>query len=222
MIRVRNVTKKYGEGPSLVTAVDNVSFDVKPGTFCMIMGPSGSGKTTLLSMIGCLLSPTSGDIIINGQKTTAINQSRLRRTRLQEIGFVFQSSHLLPWLTTIENVMVPLYLDSGPGKNGKDRAKDLLQKLGLGDRMNFAPSKLSGGEKQRVAVARSLINDPRLILADEPTGNLDSSRGHEVAMLLKQLASEEGRTVLVVTHDQRIADLSDQVLFVEDGRLSVQ
>jgi putative ABC transport system ATP-binding protein len=181
------------------------------------MGPSGSGKTTLLSMLGAMLRPTSGQIIVDGHELTAISESRLPKLRATTFGFVFQDFNLLGPLTAIENVEFALNLAGVTGHEARTRAEGLLTDLGLADRLHFRPDKLSGGEKQRVAIARALANQPPVILADEPTANLDSKIGHEIARLLRRIATEEKRAVVIVSHDTRLQDAADRILWLEDG-----
>ncbi|MBI2854828.1 MAG: ATP-binding cassette domain-containing protein [Chloroflexi bacterium] len=218
-LKAIGLTKTYGSGHTAVKAVDNVFLDVRQGELALIMGPSGSGKTTLLSMLGGLLRPTSGQVFVNGTEVTALNESRLPDLRAREIGFIFQAFNLLSSLNVNENVLFPAGLVRGDMRNARLRCGLLLERLGLGSRRHYLPKNLSGGEKQRVAIARALINDPRLVLADEPTGNLDSKTGHEVMMILHDIARDEGRTVLIVTHDPRLEDVADRILWLEDGRL---
>ncbi len=215
---VQHVTKVYGEGETQVKAVQDVSLTVAPGEIVLIMGPSGSGKTTLLSMLGALLRPTEGRITLNGEDLTEAGEGRLPGIRLRQFGFVFQDFNLLSALSALENVAIVAQL--GGLRNGAARSKaaEALEELGLGERLNFLPEKLSGGEKQRVAIARALVNDPALILADEPTANLDSKIGHEIMQLLRRIAKEQGRSVVIVSHDQRIKDIADRVLWLEDGQ----
>jgi putative ABC transport system ATP-binding protein len=200
-----------------VTAVRGVSLAVEPGEIVLIMGPSGSGKTTLLSMMGALLKPTQGSIHLDGAEISALSEGRLPDIRLRQFGFVFQDFNLLSALSVLENVAIVAELAGLNGHAARDKATELLTDLGLGERLSFLPEKLSGGEKQRVAIARSLINDPALILADEPTANLDSKIGHEIMRLLRRIAKEQGRSVVIVSHDQRIRDIADRVLWLEDG-----
>lgn len=217
-LQVKHVTKRYGSGATEVTAVRDVSLSVEPGEIVLIMGPSGSGKTTLLSMLGALLKPTAGAIQLNGDVISALAESRLPDIRLRQFGFVFQDFNLLSALTALENVAIVAQLAGGKGEGARKKAAALLTELGLGERLNFLPEKLSGGEKQRVAIARALINDPALLLADEPTANLDSKIGHEIMRLLQHIAKEQGRSVVIVSHDQRIQDIADRVLWLEDGQ----
>ncbi|HLA06888.1 MAG TPA: ATP-binding cassette domain-containing protein [Anaerolineales bacterium] len=217
-LQIVHVTKRYGSGSTEVTAVHNVSLSVNPGEIVLIMGPSGSGKTTLLSMLGALLKPTEGVIQLNGTTISALTENRLPDIRLKEFGFIFQDFNLLSALTALENVSIVAELAGTKSGAARRKAASLLTELGLGERLNFLPEKLSGGEKQRVAIARALINDPTLILADEPTANLDSKIGHEIMRLLRRIAKEQGRSVVIVSHDQRIQDIADRVLWLEDGQ----
>jgi len=187
------------------------------GEVVLIMGPSGSGKTTLLSMMGALLKPTGGSIHLDGAAISELSESRLPDIRLRQFGFIFQDFNLLSALSVLENVAIVAELAGLKGPAAHEKARALLTDLGLGERLDFLPEKLSGGEKQRVAIARALINDPTLILADEPTANLDSKIGHEIMRLLRRMAKEQGRSVVIVSHDQRIRDIADRVLWLEDG-----
>ncbi len=214
---VRAVTKRFGEGGMAVDAVRGVNLAVEPGEVVLIMGPSGSGKTTLLSMMGALLKPTEGTIRLDGTEISALSEAHLPQIRLRQFGFIFQDFNLLSALSAVENVALVAELAGLKRRAARDKATVLLVGLGLGDRLDFLPEKLSGGEKQRVAIARALINDPALILADEPTANLDSRIGHEIMRLLRQVAKEQGRSVVIVSHDQRIRDIADRVLWLEDG-----
>jgi len=216
--QVTHVTKRYGSGTTEVTAVHDVSLSVAPGEIVLIMGPSGSGKTTLLLMLGALLKPTEGSIQLNGTILSALAENRLPDIRLREFGFVFQDFNLLSALTALENVAIVAELTGLKAKAARQKAAAILTDLGLGERLTFLPEKLSGGEKQRVAIARALVNDPTLILADEPTANLDSKIGHEIMRLLRRIAKEQQRSVVIVSHDQRIKDIADRVLWLEDGQ----
>ncbi len=215
---VSHVTRRYGAGANQVAAVCDVSLKVAPGEIVLIMGPSGSGKTTLLSMLGTLLKPTEGTIQLNGTILSALAENRLPDLRLRQFGFIFQDFNLLSALTALENVALVAELAGLKGGAARKKAAALLTELGLQARLGFLPEKLSGGEKQRVAIARALVNDPALILADEPTANLDSQIGHEIMRLLRQIAKEQGRSVVIVSHDQRIKDIADRVLWLEDGQ----
>ena len=217
-LEVRNATKRFGDGDTSVVAVRDVSLAVKPGEVVLIMGPSGSGKTTLLSMMGALLKPTEGSIHLDVTEISALSEGRLPDIRLRQFGFIFQDFNLLSSLTVLENVAIVAELAGAKRGLARDRAKTLLTGLGLSERLEFLPEKLSGGEKQRVAIARALVNDPALILADEPTANLDSKIGHEIMRLLRAIAKDQGRSVVIVSHDQRIRDIADRVLWLEDGQ----
>lgn len=217
-LQVSNVTKRYGTGATEVVAVDDVSLSVAPGEIVLIMGPSGSGKTTLLSMLGALLKPTQGEIHLNGDLISTLAENRLPDIRLRQFGFIFQDFNLLSALTALENVAIVAELAGAKNGTARKKATALLTDLGLGERLHFLPEKLSGGEKQRVAIARALVNDPAMILADEPTANLDSKIGHEIMRLLRKIAKEQGRSVVIVSHDQRIKDIADRVLWLEDGQ----
>ncbi len=218
VLRVSNVTKRFGAGATEVMAVRDVSLSVAPGEIVLIMGPSGSGKTTLLSMLGALLKPTEGAIALDGTTISALAENRLPDIRLKQFGFIFQDFNLLSALTALENVALVAELAGAKHGDARKKAAALLTELGLGARLNFLPEKLSGGEKQRVAIARALVNDPALILADEPTANLDSKIGHEIMRLLQSIAREQNRSVIIVSHDQRIKDIADRVLWLEDGQ----
>jgi putative ABC transport system ATP-binding protein len=219
MLTATEVTKVFGTGHTAVRAVHDVSLEITPGELVIIMGPSGSGKTTLLSILGGLMRPSSGHVTIDGIDLTALNESELPDVRARKIGFIFQAFNLLSSLTAEENVVFPAQLVAGGVRAARTRASALLERLGLADRRRALPRTLSGGEKQRVAIARALINDPPAILADEPTGNLDSGHGQEVLMILHEVARDEGRAVLVVTHDPRVEDIADRILWLEDGAL---
>jgi putative ABC transport system ATP-binding protein len=217
-LAIHDVSKKFGVGETAVTAVEAVSLEVEPGEVVLIMGPSGSGKTTLLSMMGALLRPTSGSIHLDGTEISALSEGRLPDIRLRQFGFVFQDFNLLSALTVLENVALVAELAGATPRQAREKATVSLTTLGLGERLQFLPEKLSGGEKQRVALARALINDPTVILADEPTANLDSKIGHEIMRLLRRTAKEQRRSVVIVSHDERIRDIADRVLWLEDGR----
>src|SRR5574338_1364770 len=218
-LQITHVTKRYGSGSTEVTAVRDVPLSVIPGEIVLIMGPSGSGKTTLLSMLGALLKPKEGTIQLNDTTISALAENRLPDIRLKQFGFIFQDFNLLSALTALENVAIVAELAGSRSGEARRKAASLLTELGLGERLNFLPEKWSGGEKQRVAIARALVNDPALILADEPTANLDSKIGHEIMRLLRRIAKEQGRSVVIVSHDQRIKDIADRVLWLEDGEI---
>ena len=217
-LHIAHVSKHYGSGSAEVQAVRDVSLEVAPGEIVLIMGPSGSGKTTLLQMMGALLKPTEGTIQLNGTMLSALAEHRLPGIRLHQFGFIFQDFNLLSALTVLDNVALVAELASTKRSEARKRAAALLAELGLGERLHFLPEQLSGGEKQRVAIARALVNDPALILADEPTANLDSKIGHEIMHLLERIAREQDRSIVIVSHDQRIQDIADRVLWLEDGQ----
>ena len=227
ILRVSNVTKVFGRGDTAVRAVDGVSFSVPVGQLLLIMGPSGSGKTTLLTIIGGLLRPTSGSVLVDGVDVTKLNAGQLVPLRRRSVGFVFQSFNLWESLTARENVELPLNMAGVKGRAARDRATRLLEERGLKHRLGFRSRDLSGGEKQRVSIARALANEPLLLLADEPTANLDSAHGREIMGLLRDIARGGdssagpggGRAVIVVSHDQRIREVADRVLWLEDGRI---
>ncbi|MHB0976380.1 MAG: ATP-binding cassette domain-containing protein [Candidatus Aquicultorales bacterium] len=217
VLSASNLTKKFGEGATEVTALKNVSLDVRSGEVVLIMGPSGSGKTTLLSLLGALLKPTSGTVRLEDIEISVLSEGELPDVRLSRLGFIFQDFNLLSALTARENVELVLNLAGVKGGKAKERAERLLTDLGLGKRLDFLPEKLSGGEKQRVAIARALANQPRILLCDEPTANLDSKIGHEIIRRLQGIARGEGTSVVIVSHDARIREHADRVLWLEDG-----
>ena len=219
ILKLSGLTKVFGDGASEVRAVDGVDLIVETGELVLIMGPSGSGKTTLLTMAGGLLRPTAGSVEIDGVVTTGLGGSRLTEVRRKSVGYVFQSFNLWETLSVRENVELALNIAGKDGGRARAEATVLLVSLGLGHRLNFRSRDLSGGEKQRVSIARALANGPRLLLADEPTANLDSKHGHDVMQLLRRIADEGDRAVLVVSHDERIREVADRVLWLEDGRL---
>jgi putative ABC transport system ATP-binding protein len=218
LVEVKNVSKIYGFGSATTVALDNVSLSIEAGEFLAIMGPSGSGKSTLMHLIGLLDQPTHGDLMIDGQDMATLSSKQLALLRRKKLGFVFQSFNLLPRLTAIENVALPLtYSDLSHVKQLK-RAETMLSKVGLADRQYYMPAQLSGGQVQRVAIARALINNPMLILADEPTGNLDSVSGLSVMDLLQDL-NKQGHTIIIVTHDAKVATYAKRVVKMIDGRI---
>jgi putative ABC transport system ATP-binding protein len=218
-LQARDVSKIYGNGHTEVRAVDNISLTIESGELVLIMGPSGSGKTTLLSMLGGLLRPTQGKIEIEGIDITALDESSLPDIRARNIGFIFQSFNLLDALNVEENILFPSVLVPEQRDQTRKRANELIELLSLSQRRFAVPATLSGGEKQRVAIARALINNPPLILADEPTGNLDSQSGQDVTMILHDIARDKGCAVILVTHDPRVEDVADRILWLEDGAL---
>ncbi len=219
LIQTENLTKVYGKGETAVVALDHVSMSVNPGEFVAVMGPSGCGKSTLLHLLGGLDRPTEGSVMIDGSSLSTLSDNALTQIRRRKIGFVFQFFNLIPILSSIENAALPLLLDGKNSAQAKQKAADWLRKVGLGDRLNNRPDQLSAGQQQRVAIARALISDPMLVLADEPTGNLDSRASDEIAALLSQVAKEWGRAVFMVTHDPRIAAHADRIVFLKDGKI---
>jgi len=218
VIEASGLTKKYGEGAIQVVALKEVSLEVQPGEVILIMGPSGSGKTTLLSILGALLKPSSGLVKLAGINISILSENRLPDVRISKLGFVFQDFNLLSALTVRENVEVILNLAGVKGKTAKKRAEELLTNLGLRERLDFRPDQISGGEKQRVAIARALANQPDVLLCDEPTANLDSKIGHDIIRMLRKIAKEQGKSVVIVSHDTRIKEHADRILWLEDGR----
>ena len=216
-IETRALTRQFRSGPRTITVLDDVSLSIAHGEFVAIMGPSGSGKSTLLALLAGLDRPTSGSVLIDNEPIESLGEDRLAMLRRKKIGFVFQSFHLLANFTAVENVMLPLELLGAPSP--RPRATELLQKVGLGDRGHHYPSQLSGGEQQRVALARAFAPDPPVLLADEPTGNLDSANGKNVLDLMFQLRRDHGTTLVLVTHDPNLAALSDRVIRLRDGRV---
>lgn len=218
VLEMRGLTKVYGRGDAEVRALDSVDFQVRRGEVVIIMGPSGAGKTTFLTIAGALLRPTAGQVIVGGIDITGLKESELPTVRQEKIGFIFQNFNLLESLTALENVSLVLNARGVKGRHAFHRASTLLHTLGMERRQNYLPRDLSGGEKQRVAIARALANNPDLILADEPTANLDSRRGQEVMQLLRMVAREFGKSVVVVSHDHRTREVADRVVWLEDGR----
>jgi putative ABC transport system ATP-binding protein len=211
------VTKTYGSGEAAVHALDHVDFTVQAGEVVVVMGPSGAGKTTFLTIAGALLRPTSGTVKVAGIDITAMTEKDLPDVRRQHIGFVFQSFNLLESLTALENVTLVMLDGTAKSRGASNRARELMSMLGLGHRLKSLPKQLSGGEKQRVAIARALANNPDLILADEPTANLDSKRGREVMLLLRQIAAEMQKAVVIVSHDHRTREIASRIAWLEDG-----
>jgi putative ABC transport system ATP-binding protein len=216
MLEIKNVSKIYGEGETKVIALDNVSLWVNRGDFIAVMGPSGSGKTTLLNIIGGLDYPSSGEVILEGKRIDDLDENALVDIRRGKIAYVFQQYHLLPSLTALENVLLPLIF-CGADKEAK-KALDILKRVGLEKRAGHNPSQLSGGEQQRVAIARALVNEPSLILADEPTGNMDQKTGREILSLFDQL-NKEGHSIIMVTHNPEIAEHAGKVIVLQDGQI---
>lgn len=219
ILEAKGLTKVYEEGAVRVKAVDSVTLTVDKGAVLLVMGPSGSGKTTLLSMMGCILHPTDGEVVVDGKTVSRLKETELPEVRKKYFGFVFQAFNLFPSLTAVENVELVLRLKGWEKASMRDTALGLLKKVGLGERALFYPRDLSGGEKQRVAFARALAGDPPIILADEPTANLDSKTGKEVLTLLRELAEGFGKAVVIISHDPKAEGLAHRVVFLEDGRL---
>jgi putative ABC transport system ATP-binding protein len=217
ILEVREVKKSYRMGKVIVPALRSVSFDVEEGEFLTIFGPSGSGKSTLLHLMGCLDRPDEGEILIDGSNVLKLSDDKRAELRLTKIGFVFQFFNLLPRLTAFNNVKLPLTLAGLSEKEASEKAKEILNIVGLEARMSHRPSELSGGEQQRVAIARALINNPKIVLADEPTGNLDTKTGWEIVQLMKKLSDKKGQTIVAVTHDPNIAENADRIIHLKDG-----
>lgn len=218
IIALDGVTKTYKMGESSLNALDDIFIFVNGGEFIAVMGPSGCGKSTLMNMIGCLDRPTSGKILIKGQDVAELSDNRLARVRSETIGFVFQTFNLIPRISALKNVAMPLVFAGVPKGERERRARELLESVGLGKRMNHTPDKLSGGERQRIAIARALVNDPKIILADEPTGNLDSKTGIEIMEIIKAL-NARGKTIVLVTHDPKVAAYAGKIYHMRDGRI---
>ncbi|PYV69115.1 MAG: ABC transporter ATP-binding protein, partial [Acidobacteria bacterium] len=222
MIRLNQVSKLYpaktGAAGGVIRALDDFSLRVEPGEWIAVMGPSGSGKSTLVNLVGCLDSPTSGEIILDGRNVAGLSANELTRVRAEKIGFIFQQFHLIPYLTAVENVMLAQYFHS---MTDEQEALEALARVGLRERADHLPAQLSGGEQQRVCIARALINDPKIILADEPTGNLDAANEEIVLRLLRDL-HKQGRTIVMVTHDPIVARLGDQRIELHHGKIAAQ
>ena len=220
VLELRGITKTYNQGlDNEVKVLKGVDLKIREGDFAAIMGPSGSGKTTMLDIIGCLLRPTSGKVFVEGVDTSSLSERRLAEIRGKSLGFVFQQYNLIASLTATENVELPLRILGAPKGEARKRAVELLTLVGLSHRANNKPSQLSGGEQQRVAIARALANKPGILLGDEPTGNLDTNTGQAILDILKNLNKEEGYTVVIVTHDQRISKITDYVVRMTDGQI---
>ena len=222
IVETHNLSKIYGAGEVAVTALDRVSISVEPGEFVAIMGPSGCGKSTLLHLLGGLDNVSDGSVLVDGQDLAGMKDEDLTRLRRRKIGFVFQFFNLIPVLTALENVALPIPLDGARPAQPRIQAREWLTRLGMAERMDHRPDQLSGGQQQRVAIARALVADPDLILADEPTGNLDTHAGDEIAETLRQVSKQWGRAVVMVTHDPRIAAYADRIIFLKDGKVNDQ
>lgn len=219
MIELINITKVYGQEPNTVTALDRVTLKLNPNELTAVMGPSGSGKTTLLNIIGCLDSATAGEYHLDGENVAGLDLKAKARLRNEMFGFVFQAFNLLPDKTVLDNVMIPSRYSRRPRKEWKPKAMAVLKQMGIADLALRYPDQLSGGQQQRVAIARALVNDPKVILADEPTGNLDSATGREIVDVLKTLADKQGKAVVVVTHDGMVASQAHRLLQMMDSRI---
>lgn len=218
ILEVKNLSKTYGKGDTTVHALDGVSFSVERGEFVAIIGPSGSGKSTLLHILGGVDVPTSGSVVINGTDISKLNETALAIFRRRQIGLIYQFYNLIPILTVSENLTLPLLLD---GRKPDTRLiNDIVAQLGLSKRLGHLPNQLSGGQQQRVSIGRALINNPALLLADEPTGNLDTQNSREVISLLRKFNRERGQTVIIITHDEKIALSADRVISIEDGKIT--
>jgi len=220
VLEVAEVVKTFEEGSQRVEVLKGVSMRVEPGEVVALEGPSGSGKTTLLSIMGCILTPTSGRVTVAGEEARPDRPESLREMRRRSIGFVFQQFNLFPALTAHENVEYALNVKGLRGRAAEEESRRALEKVGLGDRLSFLPRDLSGGQKQRVAIARAIAGSPRVLLADEPTANLDSAVGTEVLGLFRELAKSEGRGLVIVTHDSKVRAVADRVVGIRDGRLA--
>lgn len=219
IIKLENVSKIYKTGKIEFTALKNINLEIEKGEYVVITGPSGSGKSTLLNLIGCLDSPTSGNIFIDGINTSEMNENELARVRRQKIGFVFQQFNLILGLTAEENIALPMRFNNVPKSEALKRAREILKKVGLEGKEKNKPTELSGGEQQRVAIGRALANNPEILLCDEPTGNLDSNSGNMIINLLKSLNQSEKRTLIIVTHDLNIANTAKRKIFLKDGSI---
>lgn len=218
ILEVTNLCKTYGKGDTMVKALDNVSFSVEKGEFLAIIGPSGSGKSTLLHILGGVDVPTSGSVVINQTDISNLDETALAIFRRRQIGLIYQFYNLIPILTVQENLTLPLLLDGR--KPDKKQIDTLVKRLGLENRLDHLPNQLSGGQQQRVSIGRALVNNPALMLADEPTGNLDSENSKEIISLLRQFNKEVNQTVIIITHDEKIANSADRVITIEDGKIT--
>ncbi len=218
MLKLENVYKTYHMGKVSVPVLKNINLEIKKGEYVSIMGPSGSGKSTMMNLIGALDRPSKGRVLLNGTDISKLSDDRLATLRQKMVGFVFQQFNLIPRLTTLENVELPMWFAGLPKRARAKRARDLLIQVGLGDRLTHKSTELSGGQMQRVAIARALANKPEIILADEPTGNLDSKSGAEIARMLDRL-NDEGKTIIIVTHDPTLAKIARRIISLKDGEI---
>lgn len=219
LVQCRGLTKQYKKGPAIITPLEALDLDIRRGEFLALMGPSGSGKTTLLNLLAGIDTPSSGTIEIDGVALHTLNRSRLAAWRAKNVGYIFQLYHLIPTLTAYENVELPLLLQPLTRRERRERVESVLALVGLADRMHHFPRELSGGQEQRVAIARAIVADPPLVVADEPTGDLDRESAAAILQLLQHLSRDYGKTIVMVTHDQRAADAAERVLHLEKGRL---
>jgi putative ABC transport system ATP-binding protein len=220
VIETQDLVKEYMQGSRPLRVLNNINLKIESGEFMAIMGPSGSGKSTLLNMLGALDRPTSGKILINGTDIGTLNDNKLADLRNKQIGFIFQQFNLIQRMDALHNVELPLSISGVPHKEREERAKKLLESMGLGERVDHRPNQLSGGEQQRVAIARALANDPQLFLCDEITGNLDSKTGQEIMVVLRELNQEQGKTFVLITHDPNVAQTTDRLVEIRDGEIA--
>jgi putative ABC transport system ATP-binding protein len=217
IVELRGVTKRYETGGEVIEALEAVSFAAEPGEFVSVMGPSGSGKSTMLNMVGLLDVPTEGTVLLDGRDVTDLTDREMTTMRRRFVGFIFQNFYLIPTLSAVENAEIPTLFGDDP--TARDRAVDLLERVGLGDRLTHRPDQLSGGQKQRVAIARALVNRPRILLADEPTGNLDRATGRSVLEEFRRIKTEEDVAIIAVTHDPQVSEYADRTIQLVDGRI---
>lgn len=220
LIEAKNVVKKYKVGTEVITALDDVTLSIAQGEFLAILGTSGCGKSTLLNMLSGLERPTKGDVIINGVRINKVNEKNMSRFRSREMGFIFQQYNLIGSLTALENVMLPLTIQGVSKKERVERSKAILERLGLGNRLQNKPSQMSGGQQQRVSIARSLVSEPKIVFADEPTGNLDSHTTIEILEFLREIVREQNKTLIMVSHDLEVAMYADRIVHMLDGRIT--
>jgi len=218
IIETVDLWKEYTMGDQVIPVLRGINLVVEEGEFVAIMGPSGAGKSTLMHILGCLDVPTKGKYVLDGEDVSLMNDTHLSQVRNRKLGFVFQAFHLVPWATALENVMLPFLYSDRPPRDARQRAVDALTRMGMGDRLGHKPSELSGGQQQRVAIARAIVNNPSLLLADEPTGNLDSASSREVMEIFQEM-NREGRTIVLITHDQEVAAYASRRIILRDGRI---
>ena len=218
-IQLEKVIKEYQMGENTVQALKGIDLEIEEGDFAAIMGPSGSGKSTLMNMVGALDTPTTGKVDFGEQDISQLSENQLAQLRGEKVGFIFQEFNLIPTMTAEENVQLPMLFKNKPKKQRQERSSELLEEVGLGDRKKHFPNELSGGQRQRVSIARALANDPSVVLADEPTGNLDSNTGQNVLELLQTLNQDEGKTIIMVTHDKNDAEYADYIINIKDGEI---